>query len=204
MEDIFKNINVEKRDRIINSALEEFSKYRFDKASTNNIVKNANISKGLLFHYFASKKELYNKLEEFVMQVAIEDISDNVDWDATDFFQRVKQIIIIKGKLTYRYPYIYEFVAQLIEEKEIDKLQAKTQEQSAELIHKIYTHNINFSMFRNDVDLEKMMEIIRWTFEKFGEELMKTQITTDKKFHYSEIEKEIEQYIEILKKAFYK
>ena len=60
MEKIFKNIDIEKRDRIINSALEEFSKNRFEKASTNNIVKNANISKGLLFHYFANKKFIMN------------------------------------------------------------------------------------------------------------------------------------------------
>lgn len=57
--EIFKNIDEEKRGRIINSALEEFSKNSFDKASTNIIVKNAGISKGSLFHYFKNKQELY-------------------------------------------------------------------------------------------------------------------------------------------------
>jgi AcrR family transcriptional regulator len=44
MEEILKNMGEEKRNRIINSALEEFSKNSFEKASTNNIVKKAGIS----------------------------------------------------------------------------------------------------------------------------------------------------------------
>ena len=39
MNEILKNMDAEKRDRIINAALEEFAKNGFDKASTNNIVK---------------------------------------------------------------------------------------------------------------------------------------------------------------------
>ena len=63
MEDVLQKLDTEKKNRIINSAIEEFSKYPFNKASTNNIVKNAEISKGLLFHYFGNKKELYEYIQ---------------------------------------------------------------------------------------------------------------------------------------------
>ena len=52
MDEILKKMDQDKRERIINSSLEEFSKNKFEKASTNTIVKNANISKGLLFRVF--------------------------------------------------------------------------------------------------------------------------------------------------------
>ncbi len=204
MQEIFKNIDIEKRDRIINSALEEFSKNRFDKASTNNIVKNANISKGLLFHYFANKKELYGKLEEFVIQTVSDAIIDNVDWNVTDFFERVKQIVMIKGDVTYKYPYIYDFTSIMLEEKSVEELKKHAEKLSPDLMKKVYTYNIDFSLFKENIDIERTMNIIRWTFEKFGEELVKDTINADKAFDYKKIEKEIEKYIEVLKKAFYK
>ena len=36
----------------------EFAQSGFEKASTNEIVKRSNISKGSLFNYFNSKKDL--------------------------------------------------------------------------------------------------------------------------------------------------
>lgn len=204
MDEIFKNIDVEKRDRIINGALEEFSKNKFDKASTNVIVKNADISKGLLFHYFANKQELYNKLEEFAIDTVKDSIVNNLDWNITDFFERMKQIVMIKGEVTYRYPYIYDFFSIIVEEKTLEKVRENNEEKNKELINRIYTHNIDFSMFRDDIDLDRIMKITNWVFEKFGDELFKSKLTGDKNFNYKEMEIESEIYIEILKKAFYK
>gem|GEM_PF-5223972 len=52
----FMNLAEDKRQAIINAALKEFSINHYATASTNKIVSNANISKGILFHYFGSKK----------------------------------------------------------------------------------------------------------------------------------------------------
>jgi len=56
MQEIMPGIEPEKRDRILNAAIEEFASFPFEKASTNHIVAKAGISKGLLFHYFGSKQ----------------------------------------------------------------------------------------------------------------------------------------------------
>lgn len=204
MDEIFRNIDVEKKDRIINSALKEFAKNGFAKASTNIIVEQANISKGLLFHYFGSKKELYEQLEKFVINLVVNAIEDEIDWDVTDFFERIKQVAMIKGRLTKEYPYIYDFMAIMIEEKTLDNLREQTKDSSNDLENRVYKKNIDFSMFRDDLDLAKTMNIIRWTFEKFGAELMKNQNLTGIKINYQKMEQETEEYIEILKKAFYK
>lgn len=55
----FLSLDKEKQDRIINAAMKEFAQKGYDKASTNEMVKEAGISKGLLFHYFQNKKQLY-------------------------------------------------------------------------------------------------------------------------------------------------
>ena len=109
MEDSFKNIDEEKRNRIINSAMQEFGNNTYEKASTNNIVKNANISKGALFHYFKNKKALYDYLEKLSYEVFFETIKKKVDWNETDIFKRLKQIVIVKIEITKQYPHIFKF-----------------------------------------------------------------------------------------------
>ncbi|MEO0971905.1 MAG: TetR/AcrR family transcriptional regulator, partial [Pseudomonadota bacterium] len=46
------------RDRILTSAAEEIYRVGFQAASTANILKQLGISKGALYHHFASKQAL--------------------------------------------------------------------------------------------------------------------------------------------------
>ncbi len=59
MFDKFLTLDQEKQERILNAASKEFAQKGFVNASTNEMVKEAGISKGLLFHYFKNKKQLY-------------------------------------------------------------------------------------------------------------------------------------------------
>lgn len=203
MDEILKNIDAEKRDRIINSALEEFSKNRFDKASTNNIVKKANISKGLLYHYFNSKKELFEYLKKFVVKTIVKEIEEKIDWNESDIFNRIKQIVMIKLQTVNRYPYIFTFSSTVFENKSIDEIKKLSDEFSTGLYNQIYNYNINFSKFKDGIDIQKALTIIKWTFEKYGEESIKIINNYKEEIDYKEIEEEIDQYIEVLRKAFY-
>jgi len=48
------------RSRILSAALEEFALHGAEAASTNSIAASASVAKGLVFHYFGSKTELYD------------------------------------------------------------------------------------------------------------------------------------------------
>ena len=48
----FLNLKPEKQEKILEVAIREFADKGFEKSSTNEIVKGAGISKGILFHYF--------------------------------------------------------------------------------------------------------------------------------------------------------
>ena len=65
MNEAFFALPEEKRQRILNAALEAFAKHEYKKASTDDIAAKAGISKGLLFYYFHNKKELYLYLLEY-------------------------------------------------------------------------------------------------------------------------------------------
>ncbi len=52
----FQQQNIIKQNSIIDAGVEEFSQKAYSDANTDKIVQNCGISKGLLFHYFGSKK----------------------------------------------------------------------------------------------------------------------------------------------------
>ena len=57
--DSFMKLPEERKAQILQIATEEFVRCGYAGASTNTITRRAVISKGILFHYFGSKKELY-------------------------------------------------------------------------------------------------------------------------------------------------
>ena len=52
MNEKFFDLKKEKQDRMINASLKLFAINGYKHASTDDIVNEAGISKGLLFHYF--------------------------------------------------------------------------------------------------------------------------------------------------------
>lgn len=51
--------NLQSRQKIIESALKEFSSQGYGLSSINTICNEGNISKGVLYHYFSDKDEVY-------------------------------------------------------------------------------------------------------------------------------------------------
>ena len=204
MEEILKNMEEDKRNRIINSALEEFTKNSFEKASTNNIVKKAGISKGLLFHYFNSKQELFEKLEEYVIHLITDTIRKQMDWTGSDLVERFKEISLIKIKLMNQFPYIYDFSLELLKRGSIEELKGRYEEDFTDLMVKVYQENVDYSMFKEGIDLQKVIRIIQWTLEKIGEESIEQLKQTGERIDLEGLQKDVEDYLDILKKAFYK
>ena len=57
--DAFDRISEERRERILEVGTEEFSSKGYENANINVIAKNAGISIGLMYKYFATKEDLF-------------------------------------------------------------------------------------------------------------------------------------------------
>ncbi|WP_105614987.1 TetR/AcrR family transcriptional regulator [Vallitalea okinawensis] len=204
MNEAFIKTSQEKKDRIINSALEEFAKNGFEKASTNVIVENAGISKGILFHYFKNKKGLFEYLIEFSVEIIMRQFEEHFDWNEKDILERIKQSVIIKMQVVEQYPYILDFSMLILHHKTRDEIMQMNHGESIKLISKIYGDQVDYSVFRDDIDVEKAMTIIRWTFEKYGEEFSERYKKITYPMDFRPIVDEIDTYIQTLKVAFYK
>ena len=71
----FFNLPEEKRQKILECAIDEFAQNDYDNASITQIVANAGIAKGSLYQYFANKSDLHRYLLELATQKKAEMLS---------------------------------------------------------------------------------------------------------------------------------
>ena len=63
---------------------------------------------------------------------------------------------------------------------------------------------VDWSLFKEEIDIEKVIKITEWTLEKYGENCIYLLDKKNQEFDLNLIENEIDQYLQILKNAFYK
>ncbi|HCQ90528.1 MULTISPECIES: TetR/AcrR family transcriptional regulator [unclassified Clostridium] len=203
----FLNLDVEKQDRILNAAMKEFAQKGFEKASTNEIVKEADISKGLLFHYFKDKKNLFLFLYDHCIDVSMNEFYKKINLDEKDFFIRLNQMSIIKFELLNKYPEMFRFIETAY--METSKSVKKELDERKEKLIKINSikvfEGIDLSKFKEDIDVKKAINVIIWTFQGLGDEaLKKAKLLSLDKPDYSEVFAEADIYIDMFKNCFYK
>lgn len=98
-----------KKEKIMNASLEEFSEFGFDKASTDRISQRAGVSKGLIFHYFGSKENLYM----ITMNACVDDVLhefDNVEFVEKDFISKLMKVMKVKYDFFIKHPLHYKLM----------------------------------------------------------------------------------------------
>lgn len=109
----FLGLPEEKQKIIIDAALAAFGKMGYKKASMKDIATAADISKGLVFHYFGNKKALYLYLIEFSSKVLMSEMNSRFDKNVLDFFERVRLATEIKMSVMKKYPAILLFLGSM-------------------------------------------------------------------------------------------
>lgn len=110
MNDKFFDLKKEKQDRMINAALKVFALGGYRHASTDDIVREAAISKGLLFHYFESKLGVYAFVYDYSVRYLLLELSTAVDAKETDLFTLIRQVECGKMHAMCGYPYLQPFL----------------------------------------------------------------------------------------------
>lgn len=208
MIDKFMNLEPEKREIIINAALEEFAQKGYKNASTNEIVKKANISKGLLFHYFTNKKKLFLFLYDYSKDIFLNEFYDKVNYEETDIIKRWKQIVLLKMELIQKYPVLYDFIlASAVEDSKEVKQELESQTKNVlEDSYKRLFNNIDTSRFKAGMDIKRVLEIIFWVAQGFSNrelDHIKSDPTYRSHIDTNALVEEFELYLDLLKDTFY-
>lgn len=120
MNEKFWKLSKDKQDNMINGSLKVFALNGFKHASTDEIVAEAGISKGLLFHYFYNKIGLYEFLAEYSARFALVELNSELRRkDTLPLFRLLESISRSEASAMRRYPYLYLFLSTAV--KELDE-----------------------------------------------------------------------------------
>jgi TetR/AcrR family transcriptional regulator len=202
----FYNLDKEKQKRIMEAALKEFAENGYEKASTNRIVKDAGIGKGMLFYYFNNKEDLYLFLINYCLDITMDEFFHRIDTNEPDFIERLKRIAEVKAEYHLRYPHVLNFLGSFVLNDELDVPQSYRNRYEKIIVlsnMKLYD-NIDKTLFRKDVDTDKALKLIQWSIEGYQNEL----INHLKNQHLSTINfepywDEFYDYLDVLKAVYY-
>lgn len=207
MHEKFLSLPPLKQQKIINAGMEQFAIKGYARSSTNEITKDAHISKGLLFHYFRNKKEFYLFLVDHAVKVATEEFYLNLDKSETDIFNIWRNTAILKFNLMRKFPNIINFImSAYFEEAEDVATELANIKKDFDPMHlkKIFK-NVDASKFKDDIDIPKAMQVISWTMEGLIEqERNKAKHLPIQSFNIEETLQRIDHYLDVLKDCFYK
>ena len=173
MNEKFFDLNREKQDRMINAALRVFAENGYRHASTDVIVKEAGISKGLLFHYFTSKMGLFSFLFDYSVKYMIFEYDRLISADEIDYFTIRKEMERAKLNVLRSYPYMSEFIEKSLQENQLDVIQIieESKMNYQETISK-YCAQGSRSFMRSDISESQLDNLIRYTVDGLTKDQM--------------------------------
>lgn len=118
----FFSLPQERQDLIRNSAMLEFGEGSFKKTSADAIAKRAGVSKGLLFHYFKDKRELYLYLFQYAIDECMNIFNKHIlkaeYFGERDFFATLETGHKVKMDMVRRHPGLFRFVMRAYYEQD--------------------------------------------------------------------------------------
>ena len=198
----FENVDTsnEMVKKIIKTSFEVFALYDYKKASTNMIVQKAGISRGILYHYFTDKKELFDYLNFYSFQKGVDEVDNYLDWDSDDIIRRISDITKYRLDVIAEYPYLIEF-SEKYKEQIYEFVKIK---ELYEWKEKFYKHNIDYSLFKEGVNIKEALHIVKWTYRGLYKELLRKSDSDINETIILNLKGECDSYYDLLVTSFYK
>ena len=180
---------------MINAALKVFAMQGYRHASTDDMVREAGISKGLLFHYFGSKLGVYTFVFDYSVRYMTLELTSTIRKDETDFFEILKQKEQAKMQALRGYPYMQQFLDRCMVEDVNEALLAIEEKRNilAQNMEGIYAQ-IDMSSLPAGVNGEKLWRMLDLTIKG-----LMTQRIMDGSFQAGMLYDEVCEYIEMTK-----
>lgn len=199
MNEKFFDLKKEKQDRMINGALKVFAAGGYAHASTDEIVKEAGISKGLLFHYFISKLGLYVFIYDYSVRYIMLELSTGVAAGETDYFELLLQIRQAQVKAMKNYPYMLQFLNRSREEN-VGEALVETGDKRGVLAgeYEKIMERADLTRFKKGAEVKRVEKVLAYTMDGLLTEQMRTgSFQPDLYFE------EIREYLAMMKRFFY-
>lgn len=205
----FKSIDNEKQQRIIGAALNEFSDKGYARTNTNIICKNADISKGLLFHYFGSKKNLYSYVLDSVTHEMMRRLNEYMPREQLDLFDLITEVSMAKIRIGLEMPEGYRLIYEAFVNtpKELEDIVDCQLKEAFGGQRESFDRLVDESKFKEDIDKKRAIDLIfacsKGMYDQYIERYK--QMTPEEALEtIEEVKDDMLKSFEMLKTAFYK
>lgn len=195
-----------RKNRILEAALVEFANKGYRKASTNSIVKEAKVSKGLLFHYYISKKELYIFLYRIAMETITNELYEGVNFADRDVLNRLSASTVQKIESYGRHPLfvkLFENNLAVEDEEILERTVAAAKEIAEESYQKLFS-NIDYYFFSDRINIDHALKVVKWTIDRISNDWLAQNEFKLIDAAYDSLIEEIDVFLDLFRSAFYK
>ncbi|MDO5415586.1 MAG: TetR/AcrR family transcriptional regulator [Lachnospiraceae bacterium] len=191
----------EKKQSIINAALQCFGRYGYEKTSIQDIAEAAHISKASVFQYFGSKKQLYQFLLEYCKGITMEMFDREALDEEADLFERILASARMKAETLKRQPFLTQFIAGAWEEdsEEVRDVLAALMDESGQFREELVLRETDAVRFKNPEDVEPVFRMLILMAEGYA-----AHYRSREAFDFDTVVSEFETYIAVLRNNFYK
>lgn len=143
--------------KIISSAITEFSNNHYENASMNHICQIGNISKGIIYHYYKDKDELYLECLKVCFETLVDYYQQRIDEIKTfqDYFELRMKFFHkhpeLKGLFFHTLLFSPSHLYQKIEEIKLSYY---------DLNHRCFRELLKSITLRNHITVEKAIEYL--------------------------------------------
>lgn len=213
MNNNFEKLPEEKQKNIIKAAVDEFGANGFDNASTDKIAAEAGIAKGSLFYYFGSKKNLYLFIVEYCVNLLTDEILKKAESiQSQDFYERIKQIALIKQDILILYPFHSKILMDAfinIPDKikgDLEKLYFKYYSINMKFVEEYLIQYMKVDLLKPTIKSEDAMFVTITLLDALSKKYMGIYKNKADEMmeHKEELFKEFDKYIDIIKYGLYK
>ena len=119
----FFNLSKEKKERIINAALDEFASNSFHQSRVTAIAKNADIAMGSFYQYFADKKDLYKFILDQAVNKKLKYINQDMlkNREEYNFFELLRETYLSGIRFARENPRLVAIGNQLLNNEQLKK-----------------------------------------------------------------------------------
>ena len=195
-----------RRNRILEAALVEFADKGYKKASTNTIVREAKVSKGLLFHYFISKKDLYIFIFKHAKDTVKNDTFAKVNFADRDVLNRLYSATLAKIESYTK----HKLFSKILEKHELVKDEEILEETKAIIVHnneesfeKMF-NNIDYYLFNEVINIDRSLEVMQWTIERITSDWKTANNCKFTKKTLEVLKMDISHFLDLFRDAFYR
>ena len=191
MNERFFDLKKDRQDRIINGAMRIFAQNGYRHASTDEMVAAASISKGLLFHYFKSKKGTWEFLYEYSTRYTLLELREAQRRRGCDLFEMYRQLVRVDAAILQKYPHMPLFLRRADEELGTDdpKFKPEIPESLAGAVADLRLNLVIEAQrppFLSEQDARRISQILEYTRYGLIQELLALEEAAGSRKHSAE------------------